>query len=170
MADLLPDGPATQGARWPRDWQVYEQYQIVHENSVASLIAEGVIARNTVRFLEARTRSGSLVEVNVRGRIETRARGVLTVNKWLVAEARRDGRVVVRTREYDYHAYVRVGEMEQDVFRYDNCHGAVDTLHRHVYDVGGREVSRRPIQADENSVLGVIVRETEFLAEHLNSR
>ena len=50
----------------------------------------------------------------------------------------------VRTGEYRYHAWLP-GPPRRDLFRYDNCHGGLDTLHRHGYGPDGRELDPQPV-------------------------
>lgn len=126
-----------------------------------ALAKEGLVVRDTLRFVEV-TRRGTILAVNLRGRVETRSGAVLTVNKWLATTIRPDGRVAVLTSEYDYHAYVRFPRHQQNVFRYDNCHGPVETLHRHRYDFDGRPGEPVPIALPNMPPLNVIVREAEF--------
>lgn len=95
---------------------------------MTTLYDEGLVVRDTLKFIDVR--DGNLLrEVNLMGRVQTTSGAILTVNKWLIAEDR-EGSRRVRTREYDYHAYVREPAPRRDIFRYDNCHGDVDTLHR----------------------------------------
>lgn len=135
MVDRFPDPPALADRRWSRSWHNYEQYQVVHQNHMEALVSEGTVVRDTILFRESWSAS-SLVEVNVRGRVHTISGAILTVNKWLEVETLH-GRVSVRTREYDYHAHLAVAGRPQNLFRYDNCHGDVESLHKHEFDVGG---------------------------------
>lgn len=125
------------------------------------LVAEGVVVRDTQSF-RGNLRDGRLFEVNLRGRVLTASGGVLVVNKWL--EVRHQPRAEVRTREYAYHAFVRALPRRRDLFRYDNCHGGLDTLHRHGYDARGEPVAVEPIRHDELPLLSEIIRETEQAA------
>ena len=169
MVDLLPDPPTPEDARWVRDWQIYDQYRVVYENNMDALVSEGIVTRDTVAFVESYSRAGALVAVNVRGRVETASRAVLTVNKWLNVELRHGGRVCVLTREYDYHGYVRRVGGNQDVFRYDNCHGEGGTLHRHAYDAAGGAVSIAPVAPERMPTLALVIREAEFYAKYLQA-
>lgn len=72
-----------------------------------------------------------------------------------------------KTREYDYHAYTTVTGREQDLFRYDNCHGGLDTLHKHCFDTEGYEADIRSIGHPEMPTLNQIIREADFCAAHL---
>jgi hypothetical protein len=167
VADLLPDPPTPSGGPWPRKWHRYEGYRLVHDKQHEALRSERVVLRDTVTFYEIRDRRGRLVEVNVKGRIKTRAGAILVVNKWLSVRTQKD-RVVVRTREYDYHAFMR--GPRRDLFRYDNCHGAPDTLHRHRFDVDGVAREDVPIPVAAMPLLAHVVREADFLARYLRRR
>ena len=133
---------------------------------MADLDSEGLILVNTVAFEEVDDAAGNIREVHVHGRVETPHGGVLTVNKWLHVY-NLHGRLSVRTREYDYHAYVRRHSGRSDVFRYDNCHGGIETLHRHAFDAEGSEVSRTVIESEAMPPLAFVIRETEFYAAYL---
>ena len=67
---------------------------------------------------------------------------MLNVSKLFTVRYRR-GRPEVRTREYRYHAWLP-GPPRLDLFRYDNCHGGLGTLHRHGYGPDGRELDPLP--------------------------
>lgn len=166
MADLLPDPPTPPGVLWPRDWHSYDQYRVAHDSNMAALAAEGLVLTDAVTFIETRAQ-GRLVEVNVRGRVTTHHGATVTVNKWLAVDSP-FGRLCVMTREYDYHVRVQSEGIDQDVFRYDNCHGGVETLHRHAFDVQGREVlPQQPIELARMPTLNLIVREGDFYAAWL---
>lgn len=129
-----------------------------------ALVAEGIVISDSVAFVESRA-GRQLIEVNLRGRVETVSGAVLTVNKWLEVDIVR-GRVNVRTREYDYHAHMR-DATHHNLFRYDNCHGGVDTLHKHVFDLAGREFELRPIEQETMPPLNLVVREADFCGRWL---
>lgn len=166
MADLLPDAPPPSGGRWPRDWHDYANYQVVHDSQMTALYNEGVVVRDTLEFIEGRARTGVLLEVNLRGRVHTAAGAILTVNKWLVVEPR-EGAPRVRTREYDYHAHVLHPRPGRDLFRYDNAHGDIDTLHRHRFDLDGTDRGTQPVDPDTMPPLSWIIREADWLAGFL---
>lgn len=130
---------------------------------------EGLITSNSVRFLESALH-GRLVKVNVRGRVVTANGAEITVNKWLKAQQGEQGRDEVKTSEYDYHAIIRHPDgTTQSIFRYDNCHGDVETLHRHHYDIDGDEdrEHEEAIAHDAMPVLDVVIREADDLAAWL---
>lgn len=132
-----------------------------------TLVAEDVVVRDTQTFRENK-RGGRLFEVNLRGRVYTANGGVLVVNKWL--EVRYRSRAEVRTREYAYHAFARAQPRRRDLFRYDNCHGGLDTLHRHHYDERGEQSFVEPISHEELPPLSEIIRETEYAAAEAATR
>lgn len=168
MADLLPDPPTPPNQPGRRDWHTYQDYRVVHESNLATLANEGVITVDDVLFVETRERF-VLREVNLRGRIATVSGAILTVNKWLSVSTRR-GRLCVLTREYDYHACVVVNDRMQSVFRYDNCHGGLDTLHRHPYDANGRDGTPVPVPIERMPTLSMVIREAEFYAAYFAGR
>ncbi len=130
-----------------------------------ALVAEGLVVTDSVTFVESRS-GRELLEVNVRGRVKSASSATVTVNKWLEVSVVR-GRVNVRTREYDYHAHILLDGRHQNLFRYDNCHGDVDTLHKHVFDIAGREVRISAIAPSAMPPLNVVVREAEFCGRFL---
>jgi len=132
---------------------------------MAALINEGVVTRETLRFSEFLD-GNRLIEVNLAGRLATSSGGILSVDKWLTVDDR-DGRLYVRTREYSYHAWILRPSPRRDLFRYDNSHGAFDTLHRHRFDTDGAERGSDPIEADLMPPLADVIREAEFLARYL---
>lgn len=91
---------------------------------------------------------------------------VLVVNKWLETRAA-GGRVDVRTEEYAYHALMFRPAPRADLFRYDNCHGGLATLHCHRWDALGVEVAPAPIAHAALPTLDLIVREADARAEAL---
>ena len=125
------------------------------------LSEEGVVTRDTLSFREIRRR-GELYRINLRGRVHTAHGAVLVVNKWLDVRHRRQ--VEVRTFEYAYHAFVRRPSPRRDLFRYDNCHGGLDTLHCHRYVEPGGLVNLEPIAHDQLPWLSEIIREAESAA------
>ena len=162
MAPDAPDVGAAPRRRWPRGWHNYDNYRVTHDNHMDALVEEGVVVRDTLTFRENRDAAGRLVEVNLRGRIETANGGVLVVNKWL--DVRHAPRAEVRTHEYAYHAFVRAAPRRRDLFRYDNCHGGLETLHRHAFGPDGNPTGIEPVAHDELPPLDQIIRETEEAA------
>ena len=75
------------------------------------------------------------------GRVVTASGAALSVEKTYEVRqrGRGSGRTEVRTQEYRYHAWLP-GPPDRDLFRYDNCHGALDTLHHHRYSPDGAEL------------------------------
>ena len=107
-----------------------------------------------------------LESVFLRGVFATTRGGVLHVEKRLAVRTRY-GRPHVLTALYIYHAQVvRKGRL-LDIFRYDNTHGGVETLHRHVYDAEGNILGRETVRLDELPPLSRIVRDVEFYARYL---
>ena len=107
-----------------------------------------------------------LESVFLRGAFATTSGGVLHVEKRLAVRTRY-GRPHVLTALYIYHAQVVRNGRLLDIFRYDNTHGGVETLHRHVYDAEGNVLGREPVRLDELPPLSRIVRDVEFYAHYL---
>ena len=101
------------------------------------------------------------------GRIETASAGALHIEKRLAVQTRH-GRPHVLTTLYAYHAQVALEQGVIDIFRYDNCHGPADTLHRHVYDSEGNELGQEPVPLERLPPLSRIVRDVEFYARYLS--
>lgn len=81
--------------------------------------------------------------MDIRGSVVTASGAVLFVSKWLETRLV-NGRTHVRTRYYGYHAMHLA--TRRSLFRYDNNHGGLKTLHCHLYDEEGLEVEERPVQ------------------------
>lgn len=165
MGAPLPRTPGTQGERWPRSWISYERYRVIHERNLEALIAENLVTVDTTQFFSYRE-AGELEGVYLQGRVETAGGGVLYVFKRLDVRIRH-GRPQVLTNLYTYHARVRLEGGAVDVFRYDNTHGEVETLHQHVYDSDGNMIAKEPLPLEELPPLSRIVRDVEFYARYL---
>ena len=76
----------------------------------------------------------------------------------------------VTTAEYVYMALRRAGGRAQPLFRYDNAHGDVSTLHRHWYDDAGDLVGVEPVAPDELPYMDDVIRATAWLAAYLVAR
>lgn len=135
-----------------------------------ALIAEGVVTRDTLRFVQARD-GHALVQVNLRGRVSTESAAIVVVNKWLEVRLS-GGREEVRTSEYSYHAFMHTRRLPRvDLFRYDNCHGGLDTLHCHRFADDGSELpSPTDIEHALLPPLSEIVREADTCAAALTAR
>ena len=167
MADVLPDPPPFEGQRWSNRRLDYEQHQVLYESYIDSLEAEGIVTDGRLSFRDSMSQSGRLVQVNLSGFLVTASGARVFVNEWLDIVHER-GRPTVQTREYDYHARLVVGPGRgQDLFRFDNSHGDLDTLHKHFFDVDGREYENRPITLEEMPGLSQVIREAEFYASYL---
>jgi hypothetical protein len=131
-----------------------------------------VIVHDGVRFQDLFSARGALDKVWIHGRIQTRSGAIVAVNKWLAAESR-FGQWYVRASEYSYHAHLPsiAGSPARDLFRWDNCHGGVETLHRHAFDDQGRATGEIvPIRPEELPPLNLVVRYADELAAFLRSQ
>lgn len=169
MVDLLPEPPPPPGGHWPRNWHEYQNYQVVHSAYMTVLYEEGVVIRDTLQFIETRD-GGLLLQVNLLGRVHTASGALLHVNKWLDVEDR-GGVTCVMTGLYDYHAYLpdRNGS-QRNLFRYDNSHGGVETLHRHRFDIEGTDRGQVDVVPERMPPLSHVIEETEWLGRHLVER
>ena len=101
--------------------------------------------------------------MRLEGRAVTDSGAVLSVEKRYEIRHLR-GRPEVRTREYRYHAFMP-GPPARDLFRYDNCHGGLDTLHRHAFDADGEELDPEDIPHDAMPWLSEVIEETQRVGE-----
>ena len=95
--------------------------------------------------------------MSLSGRVETATGPILSVEKRYEVRYVR-GRPEVRTAEYRYHAFLP-GPPVRNLFRYDNCHGGLDTLHRHAFDADGREQGFAEIAHDAMPWLSEVIEE-----------
>lgn len=143
----------------PRDWHGYGGYQRTHRAYMDSLIESGIVHADGLAFSEDRNASGRIMRAWLRGRVLTASGAVLSVSKQFEARYQ-GGRARVRTLEYRYHAWLP-GPPQRDLFRYDNCHGGLDTLHRHSYRADGSELPQEMIEHDYLPTLNVVIEETD---------
>lgn len=165
MAHRLPDPPRPERRQWARNWIAYDRYRVIHENSIESLIAEGIVTADDTRF-RGRSEHGRLTQVDLRGEIETTSGGLLHVRNRLAVDTR-GVRPYVLTNLYRYHGRAQLRGRLIDVFRYDNSHGDTGTLHRHIHDSEGVELGEEPVALEELPPLSRIVRDVEFYARYL---
>ena len=133
------------------------------------LYAEGVIEHDTLQFTETEGRVGRLELVQLDGIVYTPAGGVLETHKSLSVEYRR-GSPYVSTSRYVYMALRRIDGSAQSLFRYDNSHGDVQTLHRHYFDDAGRPAGQEPVDPERMPYMDDVIRATARLASYLASR
>ena len=156
MASEIPDHAPPARGRRRRGWHEYGDYRLVHENQIGRLTESGVVTDDTLSFDE-QTAGGRLTEVSLYGRVETATGPILSVEKrYQVRHVR--GRPEVRTAEYRYHAFIP-GPPLRDLFRYDNCHGDLDTLHRHAFGADGHERGVAEIAHDALPWLSEVIEE-----------
>ena len=137
MAPEAPAPPPPARGERPRGWHEYGNYRLVHRNQMDRLIASGIVSADEAEFGEETDARGEIGKARLGGRVHTASGAVLSVEKEFEVRYRR-GRAEVRTVEYRYHTWLP-GPPRRDLFRYDNCHGGLDTLHRHGYGADGRE-------------------------------
>ena len=131
---------------------------------MSKLVKAGVVAEDNLSFGEVRE-DGRLVGARLAGRIRTGSGSILTVRKEFQTRVRA-GRQEVRTKEYAYHAHA-LEPHTCDLFRYDNCHGGLETLHRHAFDGNGEEACREDIAHEEMPWLSQVIEEAHSAgAEH----
>lgn len=129
---------------------------------------EGVVLGDDLRFTESLGSGGLLEVVQLDGLVSTRDGGRLETHKRLRVEYRR-GAPYVSTAEYVYMALRRSGRLSQPLFRYDNSHGDVATLHRHSYDILGHTVGEQPVDPEFMPYMNDVIRATAWLAGYLAS-
>ena len=150
-----PDVPARGSRR--RGWHEYRDYQLVHENQLERLTAGGTVTSDSLVF-EERVAGTRLLTLRLHGRVETATGPILSVEKRYEVRDVRPGRPEVRTAEYRYHAFLP-GPPVRNLFRYDNCHGGLDTLHRHAFGADGREQGFAEIAHDAMPWLSEVIEE-----------
>jgi hypothetical protein len=116
-------------------WHNWEQYQTVHDNTIATYLGHFILDDQVERVETPKSVvwAGILfcadaVEIKVDKRQDVRTRA---------------GRLEVRTIDYTYHAYRRLGgDRVRNLLRYDNAHphpDHPDGNHKHEYDDRGRD-------------------------------
>ena len=133
------------------------------------LYDEGVAEGDTLQFTETAGPDGTLKLVRLDGLVFTPDGGVLETRKQLRVDYRR-GVPYVATSEYVYMALWRSGTRTQPLFRYDNCHGELETLHRHRFDEAGDPAGIEPVAPDRMPYMDDVIRETAWLARRLAAR
>ena len=133
------------------------------------LYDEGVVLADDLRFTESEGRDRLIELVQFDGLVYTRDGGVLETHKRLRVEYRR-GAPCVSTAEYVYMALRRSGGRSQPLFRYDNSHGDVMTLHRHRFDHDGGSAGVEPVDPERMPFMDDVIRATAWLASYLASR
>ena len=150
-----PPHPASR----PRGWHEYGNYRVVHRNQMDRLIASGVVTADESDFEEEPDARGGIARARLIGRVHIAGGTVLNVSKLFTVRYRR-GRAEVRTREYRYHAWLP-GPPRLDLFRYDNCHGGLGTLHRHGYAPDGRGLDPLPVAHADLPWLSEVIEEAQ---------
>ena len=160
MDDDVPDAEQAPKARakWPHDWNTYEEYRTVHASYMEGLIKEGIVYEERLTFREITYRS-RIVQVQIHGHIQCARDVIIIVDKLLDAERDWDGRLIVKGSEYSYHAYIR--STSHSVIRYD-CHGehGLSSLHKHTFNPKtGKELDSEPIELDDLPSLAEVIRD-----------
>jgi hypothetical protein len=124
------------------------------------LMDEGLVERDGLSFYESVDRAGETVLVTIRGRLACLNDVVIRVDKKLETRRGRSNRLEVRTRFYQYHAWVRSrpGQPRRDLIRYDNSGEHSGRLHRHDFDVAGRPLEPEYITVEQMPTLDEFVR------------
>lgn len=168
MAQQLPGPPPPPGNRWDERPLAYERYRTILESYLTHLEREGIVVARELSFFETAFQ-GRLAAVTLRGEIAVASGGELHVDTALSVVA--SSPPVVQGRRYRYHGLVRWGPDDvQDLFRYDNSHGDTSTLHRHCFDVEGREIDVVPVTLEELPSLAEAIRQAEFYAAFLRNQ
>lgn len=133
------------------------------------LYDEGVVLEDDLRFTEAVRAGGFLDLVQLDGLVYTRDGGILETHKRLRVTYRRRT-PYVSTAEYVYMALRRSRARSQRLFRYDNSHGEVETLHLHRFDVEGAAAGEEPVDPRLMPYMDDVIRATAWLAAYLAAR
>ena len=133
------------------------------------LLHEGVVVAEDLAFTETVQRDGLLGVVRLDGFVYTRDDGVLVTHKQLRVEYRR-GAPYVSTSRYGYMAMRRRGGVTQPLFRYDNAHGGIETLHQHFFDHAGEPAGQESVDPEIMPYMDDVIRATAWLAGYLASR
>lgn len=126
---------------------------------------EGLVERNGLSFYESVDRSGETVLVTIRGRLVCVNHVVIRIDKKLETRRSRANRLEVRTRFYQYHAWVRShpGQPRRDLIRYDNSGEHSGRLHRHEFDAEGRPHEPEYITLEQMPTLDEFIRHAMHL-------
>ena len=149
--------------RWRRDWFPYQEYLNVHYSHMDELYRRGYVLRDSLEFIEQYDQAGELRFVVLRGRLACRNDAAVRVDKVLAVQKGRANRDEVLGVRYSYHAWVR-SRPRRDLFRFDNAHGDVSTLHCHVFDAGV-EVRVVPLTHDDLPRLDLIIESAVEMAQ-----
>ena len=146
------------GKHGPNSWQDYLE---VHRSRIADFM-DHFILEDRLRITRTRTQvawEGELmcadgIEIHVAKRQEVTIRG---------------GQPWVRTVDYSYHVFRRVGPVTTNLVRYDNAahHRHPDAHHRHRYDANGHEIlPPEHVGEDGWPTLGEVLAEAFALRGH----
>ena len=133
------------------------------------LYDEGVVVLDHLTFTETVRADGRLGVVRLDGLVYTRDDGVLVTHKQLAITYRRST-PYVSTSRYGYMAMRRVNDRTQPLFRYDNAHGGVETLHRHFFDHAGRPAGQEDVDPQRMPYMDDVIRATAWLADYVAAR
>lgn len=128
------------------------------------LYDEGVVASDTLSFVEIVDASGQVIQVKLEGEVVCTSGVRVRVLEWLIAERRKQNRLHVQTTFYQYHAWRprAPGRLpEQSILRFDQAHGS--DLHRHYFDAAGNEVRSETISPDAMPRLSDVIREAHTI-------
>ena len=91
---------------------------------------------------------------------------MVQVRKRLGVRRGRNNRLEVLGEEYAYHAWRRGTRRtaRMHLFRYDNAHGGLETLHLHCFNTDGDETHIEPVEIDALPRLDLIIRYAVELA------
>jgi hypothetical protein len=115
----------------PHDWNSLDTYLHIHDSYLQQFVDDGFIIEHDLTPTMLR----NLRRLLIRGRIRCQHGLFLEVIKELEVE-NRNGKLYVRTEQYNYHAGVE-GDENRPIFRYDNAHpyqGHGDAHHKHCFD------------------------------------
>lgn len=156
MAEPLPGFEPPHEGPLERNWHTYDNYRVVHEHYMDALGNEGIVVSHDLTFVDSPEHSPEGV-IQLLGIVITASGAVLDVDKLFLTRLEPGHHLEVLTNRYIYNA--RVVESGLTLFRYDNCHGDTDSLHRHRFDTAGGLVAFESVPLTLMPTLEGVIRE-----------
>jgi hypothetical protein len=124
-----------------------------------ALERDGLVLRDSLSFVETVGRKNVLLALSMRGHVFCRDDVVLRVDEKLAWRRGRNNRLEVTAEHYQYHAWQRArpGRRRRNLLRFDDAHGG--RLHRHWFDLLGRETEVQDIDRESMPALEAVIRE-----------
>jgi hypothetical protein len=155
MAFQLPSPGEAEGAVWPHEWLAYDNYLTVHHRYMVLLENEGILLENHLIFTEVTDNTNDLVLVQLQGHLYCSGDVSIRVDKTLEVKKTANGSVMVKGKDYSYHAWI--GQTGQEILRYDMAH-YWEALHCHVFDLHTGQEEVYPITLEQLPTLDGFIR------------